>query len=79
MNHHSSDANGDQTERLASPSPRRRSTSGGDEAAAMEPGTRFQESDFSEQPGTNASQDPSRQRFLARSSVGTMPEDRAQP
>ena len=34
--HRSSEAEGDQTERLASPSPRRRSTSGGDEAAAIE-------------------------------------------
>ncbi len=45
--HGYSAAEGDQTERLASPSPRRRSTSGGDEAAAMEPGIRFQVSDFS--------------------------------
>ena len=34
--HRSSEAEGDQTERLASPSPRRRSTSGGDEADAIE-------------------------------------------
>ena len=52
----SSEADGDQTERLASPATRRRSTSGGDEAAAMELGVRFQVSDFSDQPGTNASQ-----------------------
>ena len=31
-----SEAEGDQTERLASPATRRRSTSGGDEAAAIE-------------------------------------------
>jgi hypothetical protein len=37
--HRSSEAEGDQTERLASPSQRRRSTSGGDKAAAM--GTSF--------------------------------------
>ena len=55
-NHRSSEAEGDQTERLASPSPRRRSTSGGDEAAAIEPGTRFQVSDFNEQPGTDKSE-----------------------
>ena len=35
-NHRSSEAEGDQTERLASPSPRRWSTSGGDEADAIE-------------------------------------------
>jgi hypothetical protein len=54
--HRTSEADGDQTERLASPGPRRRSTSGGDEAAAMEPSSSFQASDFSEQPGTDASQ-----------------------
>jgi hypothetical protein len=32
---------------VASPAQRRRSTSGGDEAAAMEPDIRFQEADFS--------------------------------
>ncbi len=54
--HRYSAADGDKTERLASPSPRRRSTSGGDEAAAIEPGTRFQVSDFNEQPGTDKSE-----------------------
>ena len=68
--HSYSAADGDQTERLASPSPRRRSTSGGDEAAAIE----VQRGNFEVRKFEPYRTDPmhptSRQRFLARVSVG---------